>query len=170
MTVRNFAECASILVRDCLRTNLPAALANVDAQRPDGKVSLEAPKSYFFHDRVAGYKTPAVFLVADEIDTRKAQKGANFIAAMTRLNVSTVLEDKDADLLTIRSYRYQDALHEVLDQTRLTTTDLTVTLIVVVTKFAFSPLYSNAVNRDESQAIFRKEILTELEIEHYENF
>lgn len=163
-------ETAIDLIETQLKNNIGTALANIRTQRADAAVSTEAPRDYFIYPRAKAYRTPAVFIIADEIDFRKEQLGANHVNAINHINVSVVIEDKDAEKLTIKAYRYQAALFACLDQVPLISADEQVKITVVVKNASFSPLYSNMDSPDAPEAVFRKEVALKLDVYHYENY
>jgi hypothetical protein len=152
-----------------IKTNIGAALASVRAEVNDPVVTTEVPKSYFIYPKAKGFRAPAVFVIADEFDFKVPERGANFISGSVRINVSVLLEDRNSELLTRRCWRYQSALHELLAQTQLTTSDNTLKIVSIVRRARYSPLYSNAKDESSVEAVFRKEVLLELEVDHYEN-
>jgi hypothetical protein len=109
-----------------------------------------------------------VFIIGDRIDFQKVQKQANHINASVRINLTCLVEDKDAERLMIKSYRYQAALSEVLDQVQFMSTDGLAKTTVIVQSAMFSPLYSNAANVADPQAVFRREIGLELDCQLFE--
>lgn len=162
-------EATVTLIQDHIKANIAGSLAAIRSDTPDDKVTTEPPKSYFLYPKAKGYRTPAVFIIAEEFDFKVQERGANYISGSVRINVSVLLEDRNRDLLTIRCWRYQSALHQLLSQTQLTTSDNALKIITIVTRARYSPLYSNVKNEDAPEAIFRKEVLLELEVDHYEN-
>lgn len=167
---RHLVETTVNLVIAEIKSNISAALAGVRAQVNDPVVTTEIPVSYFIYPRAKGYRTPAVFVIADNMDFRQSETGGNFIDAKIRLNVSILLEDQDREKLTKRSWRYQAALHQVLANTQMTSSDSAVRAVSIVRNSTFSPIYTRAKNEDDPQAIFAIEVLLELEVDHYENF
>lgn len=169
---QNLTETTVILIRDYLKANMAQALASIRTERADAQVTTEAPKNnnYFIAPRQAVYNAPGVFIISDRIDFRLGSKQANHINALVRVYVSVVVEDRDTTRLTIKAYRYQAALHQLLAQTSLTTATNDVKLIVKVTDATYSPEYTNAQKSGDPQGVFRKEVLLTCEVEHYENY
>ena len=130
-------------------------------------LSAEAPRSYFIFESPQAYRTPAVFLIADNIDFRK-ERNANFVDAAVKIFCSVVIEDKDAMRLTRKAWRYQAALSQVLDQAALQNVDAGIKMVVKVTDAAFSPLASVSTDRSEAGSVFRKEVSLTLMVEHFE--
>lgn len=170
MSARKLAEGTVDLMLQCIKTNIAAALDAVQADAPDHTVTTEPPRSYFIYSGAKGFRCPAVWVMAEEFDFRQQEKGANFIDALARINVSVLLEDRNTELLTRRCWRYQSALHTVLDETQLTTTDNKLKIVVVIRRATFLPTYSNTVDKNSPEAVFRKEVLLECDVDHYENF
>jgi hypothetical protein len=104
-----------------------------------------------------------VFVIADRIDFQKREKAANHINANIRVNVTALIEDKDADKITRKAFRYQSALQSVLDQVQLGSQDGSLKVTVVVQAAAFSPLYSTTEDPNAPGALYRKEVSLELD-------
>lgn len=113
-------------------------------------------------------KPPCVFIVGKDTNFRLGEAGANFIDAINRIDVSVVIESKNAPDLTYQAYRYQAALHKLLAQTPLLNEDLSVKIVCKVERAIFSATYTNAQKPNDAQGVFRKEVLLELDVEHYE--
>lgn len=167
---RHLTEWAVDLVTATVEANIAAALADVNATLPPDApaLSYEAPRDYFIYPRAMGYRTPACFVIADRIDFQKREKGANHINANVRINLTVLIEDKDADKLTRKAYRYQSALHQLLDQVQLMSTDQAVKIVVVVQNAGFSALYSTTEDPNAPGAVYRKEVSLELDCYHFE--
>ena len=169
MSANNLTEILVDLVEAQIKANIATALTEVKTARNDALVSMEPPQSYFIYSPAYGYRTPAVFIIADNIDFRLGL-GQNHINAKHKINVAVVIEDKDAERLTIKAYRYQAALNKVLEQVSLSDTGNTVQYIVKVIRAEYSSLYTNAQKPDDPMGVFRKEVLLELEVENFENY
>jgi hypothetical protein len=165
---RHLVETAVDAIISKLKAELPAALNDVRVNRADNFVTMEAPRDYYVYPRAKGYRTPAVFVIGDRIDFLKDRKGANHVNAAIRVNVSFLVEDKDAERLMRKSYRYQAAVHEVIDQQALTSPDSAVRMTTVVQNAVFSGLYSN-LKPEDPQAVYRQEISLEIDVFQYEN-
>lgn len=163
MSTRHLTESAVNLIISTLKANIAAALADIRINRNDNTISMEVPKDYFIYPKAQGYKAPAVFVIGDNIDFRKRELGANHINCTIRVNLTVLVEDRDADRITKKAYRYQSALSEVLDQQGLTTADNEFKMWVVIQRAAYSPLYSNATDVGQTDAVYRKEVSLELD-------
>lgn len=163
-------EGAVTLMLSYIQANIAGALQKVRDDRPDDLVTTEVPKTYFIYPKAKGFKTPAVFVIAEDFDFRAQEMGANFLSGSIRINVSVLLEDRNRDLLTKRCWRYQAALYNLLAQTQLTSSDNALKIVSIVKRARYSPLYSTARNEESTEAMFRKEVLLECDIDHYENF
>ena len=157
--------------RAYIKANVAAQLALQNALYAGNypSTTTEAPLDYFIYPRAQGFRSPAIFVVPERQDFKKRERGANHINAQTRLNVSVLIEDKDAEKLYLKAYRYQAALVGLLDQAILTSTDSKVRLTVVVENAQFSPLYSLTKDPNAPIAVFRKEVWLECSVEHYES-
>lgn len=168
MSTRHLVETCVRLMEAKLKTDIPTALTDIRINRNDNFVTLEPPRDYFIYPKAMGYRTPCVFIIADNIDFQKRTSGANHINANCRVNITVMVEDKDAERLMIKSYRYQAALHQVLDQTQFLSADGKAKFTSVIQSATFSPLYSNATNPNDAQAVFRREIGLEVDCYLYE--
>jgi hypothetical protein len=169
MTANNLSEIAVDLITAQIKANIPDALAEVRTSRDDAYVTTEPPLSYFDYPHAYAYRSPAIFVIVENIDFR-LDRGPNCISAKLKVNVNVVVEDKDMSRLTAKAYRYQAALNRVLQQTRLTSSDNSVVYIVKVIRAEYSPIYTNAQAAGDPTGVFRKEVLLECEVENYENF
>lgn len=165
MAARHLTEWAVDLVTAQIKAQIAAELGSVSSALPTGApvLSIESPRDYYNFPRAVGYRTPAVFVIADRIDFQKREKQANHINANIRLNVTVLVEDKDADRITRKAYRYQSALQSVLDEIQLSSPDGALKIVVVVTNAAFSPLYSTTDDPNAPGAVYRKEVSLELD-------
>ncbi len=167
MSVRHLGETTVLSIRDHIKTNIAGILASLRTERGDAKVSTEPPQSYFIYERAKQYKTPACFVVLRDMDFQKSATGANHITARAGVTVSIVVEDKDREKLTIKAWRYQAALHELLDQTIL---DVTGTKIFLIVQDAsFSPIFT-VDTAATSDGVFRQEMALSVEAQGREGF
>lgn len=156
-------------IKNYLKANMAQALLNVATVHPTYPiVAVDPPADYFIYSNAKAYRTPAVFIIPERMDMKKRERGQNHINAETRLNVTVVIEDKDAERIYLKAYRYQSALVGLLDQVSLTTADGKVKIVVVIENAQFSPLYSDAKDPNDPRSIFRKEVSLELAVQHYE--
>lgn len=172
---RRLVEYTCTLMRDKILSDLKAALDQVWSDRADEMnwpLTLEMPEaaSIFFHTPAQVMKAPALFIIAEDSNYRKREKAANHINSLDRVNVAIVVEDRTQELLTKKAWRYHAALHQVLDQAILTSSDQTTRLAVVVTNSVFSPHYSDSKNPASDSSTFRQEFALECSVEHWENF
>jgi len=165
--VRHLIETACDLIIAKLKAELPPVLVAIRANRADDLVTLEPPRDYYVFPKAKGYRTPAVFVIGDRIDFLKEQRGANHVNAALRVNISILVEDKDAERLIRKSYRYQAAAHQVLDQAVMMSGDAQARFTVVIQSASFSPLYSN-LEAGDPQAVFRQEIALECDVYNFE--
>jgi len=167
MGTRNFTESTVKMTIQYLKDNLPGILSSLRTERDDSYVTTEPPKDYFYYARSHAYKTPAVFVIADNGDLQK-DAGPNAIMANIRVNISVVVEDRDQDHLTVKAWRYQDALFEALDETQIVSTDKKIKIVIVPKTFSFSPAFTMNNDARASVNTFRKEVLLECDVHHFE--
>jgi hypothetical protein len=169
MSTHKLTEIQISLLDAHLQSNLPAALTAVDADRGDHNVGTEAPEEYLWFPKAQGYKTPALFILADDTPF-EVQEGANFIKQKCRTVLEVVLEEKNRLWLTIKCWRYQAALSTCLVNLELQSPDNKVKLKVKQKSHTFTGMFTNEKNEESDEAAFRKSVVIELEVEHYESF
>jgi len=133
---------------------------------------MEPPESenYFIAPKQHGYRCPAVFIIDENTDFRQTETKANFINAVMNINVTIKVEDQNSALLTIKAWRYQAALHQVLDQTPIASADSAVKILSKVRRITPSGIYSYQNSEADSTASFYKEYELQLEVDFFENF
>lgn len=169
MSTRRLVETTVNLIKNEIQSKIASKLNGISTDRNDFYVALPEPESYFFYPKAAGYRPPAIFIIAQGFDKDKS-RGANHISAKVDIHVNVLVEESDRDRLLKSVWRYQAALDEILDQTELEDADKKVKIIIVVNRVMFSPEYTDSDNADSSMAVFRKEVNLELEVHHFENF
>jgi len=136
--------------------------------RGDAKVTTEPPQSYFIYERAKGFRTPACFIVIREMNFQKDVMKANHITSRAMVTVSVVVEDRDAEKLAIKAWRYQAALHNVLDQMNILVTGKA-KMFLIVTDALFSPVFT-ADQVGVPEGVFRQEVALSVEVQHREAF
>lgn len=169
MASRLLTEFTVNMITDKIKADIAAALAEVRTDRNDPIVSTAPPKKYFIYDHAKGYDCPYVYVICNTHKMNNAERGANHLNTTAIVHVSVVVEDRVKDLLVIKSWRYQAALHKILHETELTSSDNLVTLKIKVSEMGFSPEYSGLEDKSASGSVFRKEVVLSCEVEHYEN-
>ena len=169
---RQLTETAVTQIKTLIKSNIGQALIDVRTYRADAKVSTEPPptESYFIAPEEHGYECPAIFIIDGGTDFRQSSEKSNCINALMSIDVSVKVEDRDKYLLTTKAWRYQAALHKVLDLTRLASLDGTTTLFIRVKRIKPSGVYAYANAEKDSTASFFFEYTLNLEVEYIENF
>jgi len=167
-SVRKLTEGAVDLLIDYINTNISAALDAVSGTYTDG-IGLENPQEYFIYPKARGLQPPCVFVIADDMDFKIAENKSNFVNAEDRINVSLIAEDTNEERLTRKVYRYQSALHMVLDEANIVSSDNLLSLKVVVYSTAISDTYGRPEDKGEG-GHFRKEVMLRCRVAHFENF
>jgi hypothetical protein len=169
---RHLIETDLSLITKCIQDKISAALADISSIHPDNLVTLETPstESYFIYQKAHGYRCPAIFVEDGETDFRQAEWKSNFIDALATVYVTVKVEDYNMDLITLKAMRYQAALHEILDQTSLVSSDNAVSLKLRVKRIKPSGIYTYENSESSSTATFFKEYTLQLDVEHYENY
>ena len=158
-------EIAVDLILAHIKSNIASALVDVAADRNDSVVNLTLPQTYLIYESTKSYRLPCVFVIAEDLDFELLE-GANHINGMHDIKVACVVEERNERLLSKLAWRYQCALAKLLHFTVLDSSDNKVRIIPKVVRFSYSPVYSH--DDQGSQGVFCKEILIELEVEHYE--
>lgn len=164
MAARRVIEDSIILVRNHLKANMPQALIDVRTDRIDAQVSTEAPKNYFIFTPAIAYQSPAMFVIAESCDF-KLSRGQNHVNATVKVLCSVVVEDKDAEKLEFKLFRYHDAIHHLLDNAELDDSAHNVRCVVKVITSDFG---QGLKTQSSTETIFRKEVMFTLDVEHYE--
>ncbi len=164
MASQNIVEFTVNAVIAELKAKMPTALAAVRTDRNSATVTTEPPVDYFIYEKIIGYKSPAIVVVAGDVDFRLAN-GQNSISALITTYVSCIVEDRVADNLTVKTYRYSDAIYSVLNRAHLINTQNNSQSIIKITRMDFSKTVDN---KSKVETPFRKEVMLTLEIEHYE--
>lgn len=170
MSVRYLAETTVREVTALIKSEISDVLSQLRIDRGDAKVSTEPPQSYFIYESAKGYRTPAVFVIAQDMDFQKSVYNANHITAKVTLGVSVLIEDKDKEKLTIKAWRYQAALHQILDQRQILVSPNKAKLFLIVNNAQFSPTFSGESSGNGTAGVFRKEMALSLEVQQRESF
>ena len=166
---RETVEIATDLILKEIKSNIEAALVDVRADRSDPSVSTEAPRSYYIYAGALSYQAPAVFVICDTIDFQK-DEGANHLNSRMEFKVAVVVEDYDMVKLTKKAWRYQAALHKILDQTQLLSDSGKEKLTLVIEFASFSPEFTDSGAPGNERMMYRKEIMLEVTVRHFEGF
>jgi hypothetical protein len=169
LAYRQLAEGASELIIKYIREGIGVYLDQVAGEFALPSVTLENPKEYFIYEKSKGLMTPAVFVICDQIDFRIKENKSNFVNASDKFRISVLIEDQTEAGLTRKAWRYQSALHSLLDLANIVSPDQTLSLNVVVYRATFSPVFMRE-STPGTGGKFRKEIVLECEVEHYEKF
>lgn len=168
MSAAQFTEKARDQILAQIKANIVAELAAIRANRADPIVNVQPPLEYFIYDNAHTYQCPAIFVVADSYEIPEEKTGANQITATLKFFVSAVVEGNEDKSLTLLTERYQSALHSILHWQNLVDPVNNVKDWVRVVRGTFSPLYTKKRAGDNIGS-FRKEVVLELEVQHYEN-
>lgn len=167
-TPRRIMEGTVLPILNYIKNGIAAELVKVSNDRPDKRVSLEPPKDYFIFDKAIGYRCPAIFVLGDDVDFALS-KGQNFISSKNKVYVSALIEDRDAELLTLKCWRYQDALHQLLDEVQLDVPSADIRNVIKIVRAEYSNTFQmKAQNPGDTTNPFRKEVMLTLEVEHFE--
>lgn len=170
MSYRKLLEGATTLMINHITQNIGAALDEVASVVVDPQMTLENPREYYIYPKPVGYELPCVFVIADDgMDFRIQDKKSNFVNALDSFKVSILVEDQTETNLTYKAWRYLSAMHSVLDEANILNTDESLKLVVNVTKTRISETFMRTEGSGDGGK-FRKEILLECDVDHYESF
>lgn len=166
MSTRNLTEIPTTLIQAQIQNNIAATLAALHLDRGDSAVNLDVPPtaSYFTYAGSKAYRAPAVFTVPQGIDF-KLVRGQNFVDATLSMIVSIVCEDRNQNNLSLKAWRYMDALHELLQGIELQDAGSKVKIVISVTNARFS---SDQSEKTDMDIVFRKEVALDCGIEVYQ--
>lgn len=165
MSAVSILESVVMDIQNLIKTGIEANLADVRTLHSDAVVTTEKPASYFTYPDAIGYKAPAIFTVADRVDFRLAN-GQNHINAQVSVYVSCLVEDRAADKLQIKIWRYHDALFKLLNRSVVVSPDGKIRNQI---KVVSTELSGTERKKSSHDSIFRKEIMLTLNVEHYQN-
>lgn len=172
MSSHILVEGAVKLIQGYIQDNIKSALIEVSADCGSPPIAVPLPKRVFtFTPGASPMELPCVIIEGVQGDFR-LQKGANFIDALWSINVAAVIEEKGGEILQYCAYRYQAALQKLLQGTHLYSAPTDTKKIHIVTKVErcrWSGQYTDAQKPNNDAGRFMKEVLLELEVEHYEN-
>lgn len=162
--IRNTMESTVTQIIQHIKDNIDSSLADLRTDRTDNKVNTNPPVDYFPYAKAVGYRVPCVFVIGRNVQFLQ-ERGQNHINAQITAQVSVVLEDQESERLTYKCWRYADAMHAILDQVELISTNLKIKNKIKVTSSEFG----DAVQiKSQVESPFRMETMLMLEIEHYE--
>lgn len=168
MSVRKLSQGTINLLYDQISSAMPAALDAVVADsfmETVPKMSLENIKKIYVHPTGKALLVPAIFLLIEDFDFRIREMQANCVNAVAKVTASLVLEDQDERTLMYKSWRYESALHSVLDHVTMVSSDNKLKCVSVVYNVSPQPV----VLLDKSGG-FRKETVFKLNVDHIEQY
>lgn len=163
--VYKLTEVATSLITAAIQTGIQNGLSDISNYWHDG-ISLELPQTYLNYASSKGYRKPVIYVIPESMSFQQ-ERGANHINALFRINVSCVVEERIERLLNSKAWRYQCAIVKLLHLKALDNTDHTVRVIPKVMNVVYSPTYSEDTLSNGPE-VFCKEVLIELDVEHYE--
>lgn len=167
MSSYKLTEIAVDLIMAHIKANIAGALAEVRTDRNNPVVTTEPPKAYFKFAHPRGLDSPFVMVIAEGLDFRRTE-GWNYVDGLHDIKVAVIVEDKDKYNLTVKAWRYQAALTKLLLQQQLNTPDEKVKIVTKIVRNTFSAIFSDAADEASEMAVYHKEVICELEVEHYE--
>lgn len=169
MISSQLVEIATGLILAKLQSDLPGALNQVNTDRTtlgdQAGIGIPPPREYLIFEKAQNYNAPSIYVICRSIDFMK-ERGANHINARMEFGVSALVEAQREVQVTVAAWRYQAAIHKILDQTILTDSTANVRIVCVARSADFSETFSNADTG--RQGVFRKEALLMFNVESYE--
>lgn len=169
MSATQISERTRDLLLTQIKNNIASELQAMRTDRNDPIVNLDPPLSYFIYGGSHTYQCPAIFVVVDGAEIPDEVIKPNHVNAKVRVYVTIAVEGQNEGSLTIKCDRYQAALFKILQWQTLVDVVKNVKIYVRVVRFQFSELYTKKRPGGESMGNFRKEVVLELEVKHFEN-
>lgn len=167
---RQLVEIATDMLLDYIKANLPAALADVRADRNAVEnlgLATPIPREYFIAKNYVALQPPSVFIVCDDIDFQK-ERGANHINAVAHYGITAISEAQTTENATRITWRYQAALSQILDNVSLTNASDKLKLTVIVRNAEFSEDYEVSSKEGNPAKRWRKGVLLKCDVEFRE--
>ena len=169
---RHLIEPATDLLSAYNKANIETALAAVRADRNSAQnlgISTPAFREYFIARNYTALQPPALFIVCDDVDFKKAERGANFIDATAHYTIAAISEGQTNEIVARATWRYQAALSQILDQKILTSADGTFRIVVIVRNADFSEEYDLSTQAGNPAKRWRKEVHLKCDVEIFES-
>lgn len=164
-------EPATDMLQTYITANIEAALASIRASRNSVQnLGIPTPefREYFIARNYSALQVPALFIVCDDVDFKKSQRGANFIDATAHYTFAAVSEAQTNALVARATWRYQAALAQILDNLTLTASDKAFTIKVIVRNADFSEEYDVSTQGTNPAKRWRKEVHLKCDVEFWE--
>ncbi len=158
------------LILTLLKSRLPAELANVRAvanQTTNLGLATPPPKQFFWSKNLKALDPPTVYVIPQSIDFKK-DRGTNHVNATASFEVAVVCEAQTTQDVSRMCWRYQAALHKILDQARLTSADSALTLTCIPKGGEFGEEFDPSDKPGKASGVFRKGVLIRMDVEIYE--
>ncbi len=164
-------ENATDMLGEYIVSNVGAVLASIRAQRnSEENLGIATPvfKDYFIAPKYSALQPPALFIICDDIDFKKEQRGANFIDATAHYTFAAVSEAQTVEQVARATWRYQAALAQLLDNLSLTTTDGAFRIKVIVKGADFNQEYDVSTEAGNTAKRWRKEVHLKCDVEFWQ--
>lgn len=167
----HLVEPATDLLNAYISQNIEAALATIRTDRnAEQNRGIPTPKfkEYFIAKNYSALQPPALFIVCEEVDFKKSERGANFIDATGRYVFAAVAEAQTQAIVARATWRYQAALAQILDNQTLTSQDGTFKIKVIVRNAGFTEEYDVSTQQGNTAKAWRKEVHLRCDVEMWE--
>jgi hypothetical protein len=150
-----------------IKDNLGTVMTSLRTEYADSSVQTPLPRSdsYYVAYDYSSNVMPAIYVVGNDIDFQLGTKEANHINSKFGVTVTLMTEAKTSKDVTKQIYRYQAALHAILNQ-RTVELGTSLKFVTTVERVNFRPTLTS----DQVKDLFRKEVALELSVYCYENF
>lgn len=167
---RRLVESATDLMVSYVKSNIAAALTAVrvdaDTVRNVG-VATPIFQEYFIARNYAALKPPSLFVVCDDVDFKKPERGANFIDGTMHFTFAAISTGQTNEIVARATWRYQAALSQILDNARLTSADEAFKIVIIVRTAEFSEEYDVSTQNTAAKS-WRKEVHLKCDVEFWE--
>ncbi len=171
MSARHLVEPATDLLVGYITQNIETALAAVRGSRNAVEnLGISTPnfRESFIARGYTALQPPSLFVVCDDVDFKKAERGANFIDATAHYTIAAISEGQTQEIVARATWRYQAALSQILDNKTLTSADGELRIVVIVRNADFSEEYDLSTKEGNPAKRWRKEVHLKCDVELYE--
>lgn len=161
-------EASYDLIKEYFDANFNLALQQTDNQYSDG-ISLEPIQSdaIFISDKVQTLKSPCAFFLFGELAFDYSED-PNFLEGNNNMLIVVSVEDVGAERLTRKAWRFGRVLYATFNQIDLQDTAGRMKIRTIPRRLGYSD--DKIVGKlNQSDQKFRKDVVLEIEIMHYEN-
>lgn len=168
---RHLIEPATDLIQSYIQANIGTALSAIRTDRNstlNRGIPTPVPNEYFIAKNYVSFQPPAIFIICNRVDMKK-DRGANHINATAEYTIAAVSEGQTTTETTRITWRYQAALSQILDNLRLTSSDNSFSIKLIVKNAEFSEDYEVSMKEGNPAKRWRKGVTLGVDVEFYES-